>query len=53
MRKIVSDNKIPEILTELERMHPEAACALDHETHFQLLVAVMLSGFSGILAGVC
>lgn len=43
MSKIVSDSKIPEILTELERMHPEAACALDHGTHFQLLIAVMLS----------
>ena len=43
MGKIISDNKIPEVLAELERMHPEAACALDHGTHFQLLVAVMLS----------
>ena len=43
MSKIISDNMIPEVLTELERMHPEAACALDHGTRFQLLVAVMLS----------
>jgi endonuclease-3 len=43
MSKIISDKKIPDILMELERMHPEAACALDHGTHFQLLVAVMLS----------
>ncbi|MCQ2563000.1 MAG: endonuclease III [Mogibacterium sp.] len=43
MSKIISDNKIPEVITELENMHPEAACALDHGTRFQLLVAVMLS----------
>ena len=43
MSKIISDNKMPETLNELERMHPEAACALDFGTRFQLLVAVMLS----------
>lgn len=43
MSKIISDNKIPEVLEKLECMHPEAACALDHGTRFQLLVAVMLS----------
>ena len=43
MSKIISDDKIPAVLNELERMHPEAACALDFGTRFQLLVAVMLS----------
>ena len=43
MSNIIPDNKIPEILAKLECMHPEAACALDHGTRFQLLVAVMLS----------
>lgn len=43
MSRLIPDNKIPEVLSELERMHPEAACALDHGTRFQLLIAVMLS----------
>ena len=43
MSKIISDNKIPEVLAELEWMHPEAACALDFGTRFQMLIAVMLS----------
>ena len=43
MNKIISDSKISGVLDELERMHPEAACALDFGTRFQLLVAVMLS----------
>ena len=30
-------------MDRLEKMHPEAACALDFGTHFQLLSAVMLS----------
>ncbi len=43
MNKLISDNQIGKTLDELERMHPEAACALDFGTRFQLLVAVMLS----------
>ena len=39
----ISDKQIPEILDRLETMHPEAACALDFGTRFQLLSAVMLS----------
>lgn len=37
------NTEITEILDRLETMHPEAACALDFGTHFQLLSAVMLS----------
>ena len=43
MEKLISDEYIPEILDRLETMHPEAACALDFGTRFQLLSAVMLS----------
>ena len=43
MSKIISDEKIPGVLKELERMHPEASCALGFGTRFQLLIAVMLS----------
>ena len=40
---LIPDESIPEILNSLESMHPEAACALDFGTRFQLLSAVMLS----------
>lgn len=43
MNKLISDKQISEIMDRLEIMHPEAACALDFGTHFQLLSAVMLS----------
>ena len=43
MKELVPDKQIPEIMDRLETMHPEAACALDFGTHFQLLSAVMLS----------
>lgn len=43
MNKLIPDTQIPEILDRLETMHPEAACALDFGTRFQLLSAVMLS----------
>ena len=39
MDKLISDEHIPEILSRLEIMHPEAACALDFGTRFQLLSA--------------
>ena len=43
MKELIQDKNIPEIMDRLEKMHPEAACALDFGTHFQLLSAVMLS----------
>ena len=43
MKELIHDNQINEILDRLEAMHPEAACALDFGTRFQLLSAVMLS----------
>lgn len=41
--QLIPDSRIPEIMDRLEAMHPEAACALDFGTRFQLLSAVMLS----------
>lgn len=32
-----------EIINRLEKMHPEAGCALDHRNNFELLIAVVLS----------
>ncbi len=43
MKRLIDKNKIQPVMDALERMHPEATCALDFRTHFQLLVAVMLS----------
>lgn len=43
MKEIIPDEQIQIILDKLETMHPEAACALDFGTRFQLLSAVMLS----------
>ena len=43
MADLIADKYIPEVMDRLETMHPEAACALDFGTHFQLLAAVMLS----------
>lgn len=43
MKELIPDEHIPEMLDRLETMHPEAACALDFGTRFQLLSAVMLS----------
>ena len=43
MKELIQDNQIQDILDSLETMHPEAACALDFGTRFQLLSAVMLS----------
>lgn len=43
MKELIQDEYIPEILDRLESMHPEAACALDFGTRFQLLSAVLLS----------
>jgi len=42
MRRIKSE-QIADVMNNLEMMHPEAACALDHRSRFELLVAVVLS----------
>ncbi|MBR2674590.1 MAG: endonuclease III [Mogibacterium sp.] len=36
-------NQIEEVLDKLETMHPEAGCALNHRSCFELLIAVVLS----------
>lgn len=41
--KRLPKNRIPEVMGILEGMHPEAMCALDHRSSFELLVAVVLS----------
>lgn len=43
MCKLISSELIPEVINELELMHPDAMCALDHVDTFELLVAVVLS----------
>lgn len=43
MKKAITNNEISEALAILEEMHPEAMCALDFGTEFQLLCAVALS----------
>jgi endonuclease-3 len=43
MKELIKDKQIGEVLDELENMHPEASCALDFGTRFQLLTAVVLS----------
>ena len=40
---VISDIQVNEAIILLEQMHPEAACALDHDNLFQLVVAVTLS----------
>jgi len=42
-KRLIRDDQIKEVLDALERMHPEAMCALDHGSEFELLVAVVLS----------
>ena len=41
--KLISDENAIKALEILETMHPEAMCALDFGTRFQLLIAVVLS----------
>lgn len=41
--KLISDENVIRVLSLLEEMHPEAACALEHRDPFQLTVAVVLS----------
>ncbi len=43
MEKLIRDEQITQTLESLEIMHPEAACALDFGTRFQLLSSVLLS----------
>lgn len=43
MKKLISKNKTAEVLEILEEMHPEASCALDFGSRFQLICAVALS----------
>ena len=41
--KRIKKELIPEVMEKLELMHPEAACALSHGSHYELLIAVVLS----------
>lgn len=41
--KRIKKELIPEVIGQLELMHPEAACALDHGSNYELLIAVVLS----------
>ena len=43
MNNLISKENIPVVIERLTEMHPEAKCALDHESNFQLLAAVVLS----------
>lgn len=43
MEQLIKDDQISRTMDLLEEMHPEAACALDFGTRFQLLSAVLLS----------
>ena len=43
MKRILDENERTEALRLLEEMHPEAACALNHRSKFELIVAVVLS----------
>lgn len=43
MSNLISSELIPEVISELEIMHPDAMCALDHVDTFELLIAVVLS----------
>ena len=43
MAKLITKKDIPAVMDALEEMHPEASCALDFGSTFQLVVAVSLS----------
>lgn len=43
MKRVLDQNEIMKALDILEEMHPEAMCALDHGSDFELLIAVVLS----------
>ena len=42
-KRTITEDQITEVMDALERMHPEAMCAPDHGSEFELLVAVVLS----------
>lgn len=42
-KRLIKDSQINEVMDTLGKMHPEAMCALDHGSEFELLVAVVLS----------
>ena len=42
MKRITKD-KVNEVIEGLELMHPEASCALEHVSDYELLIAVVLS----------
>ena len=41
--KLIPQEQIPAVLDLLKKQYPEAACALDYRTRFELLVSVILS----------
>ena len=41
--KRIKKEQTADVINKLEMMHPEAACALNHRSRFELLVAVVLS----------
>ena len=43
IQQLIKEEQIKNVLDALERMHPEAMCALDHGSVFELLIAVVLS----------
>lgn len=43
MSKILSKNRVEDVLNILDETYPQAGCALDYHNHFELLCAVMLS----------
>lgn len=43
MNNLLPDTKINEVISNLEQMYPDAACALDHGNEFELLISVVLS----------
>ncbi len=42
-KRILEDRYIAKVIDDLESMHPEARCALDHSSTYELIVAVALS----------
>lgn len=42
-KRLIDNSDVPAVLEILEKMHPEATCALDHRDPFELIVAVALS----------
>ena len=42
-KRLIKDSQINKVMDALGKLHPEAMCALDHGSEFELLVAVVLS----------